>query len=183
MTLREREVQPRRRGRSTTPQTLAIDIVRDDPNAPRGRQKARWKAQVREDEDLLEVVLDGVCDHVFVLADNYLARRQSRGATRSRTTEQQQQSELRAIRFAQQLRTKLFECTAENGKKIGRLTDKELEQLEQQNTTRANLYHQLRKRMRGRKTVRECWDVDAFSKIAGKLAPVTELKKLFGTRR
>jgi len=29
----------------------------------------------------------------------------------------------------------------------------------------------------------EAWDVDAFAKIAGKLGPLNELKKLFGARR
>jgi len=157
--------------------------VRDDPDAPRGRQKARWKAQVREDEDLLEMVLDSVCDHAFVLADKYLARQQTRGATRSRVSEEQQQNERRALRLTEQLRLKLFKFKAENGKEIGNLTDKDLEKLERENTVRANLYRQLRKRMRGRKTVRECWDVDSFNTIVGKLNPLNELRKVFGARR
>src|SRR5262249_20410229 len=138
--------------------------------------KARWVRQVRDDDDLLEAVLDKAGEHAITIALSHLERQQRR---QQPSAPLDQQTELRAIRVVTEMRLKLFKLTAENGKEIGDLTGKDLERLEHANTSRANLYRQLRKRTTGKKTVRETWDVDSFSNISDKLGPLKEVSKLF----
>lgn len=178
MSLREREVQRRRKQRDITPQDLAVDIVKDEPDANDATLAARWVRQVRDDSDLLEAALATAGHHAVVVARGQWERQQRR-LGRAATAEVDQRAQLRTVRAAAEMRIKLFKLKAENGKEVGALTGKELEQLETANAGRANIYRLLRKRVTGGKTVRQAWDVDSFGAIAGKLGQLAMLNKLF----
>src|SRR5262249_19878759 len=59
MTIREGEVQSRRRRlhESTSLTSLAIEVVRDDPETSDAKLVRRWVVRVQDDDDLLEACL------------------------------------------------------------------------------------------------------------------------------
>lgn len=183
MTTRENE-RPGERGHKQKPTTLtelAIEIVKDDPEASDTKLRRRWVRQVEDDEDLRNDCLEAQAAHEIKIARNTVAREKTK--TKAKTSGSRQRQQKITAQFEEvivEARRTLFDLTAENGKKIRELTGNELERLETNNATRAKLYHELRKRVKGNEVVGDVLDDKKFTTIMSKIGDVQELSKLFG---
>jgi hypothetical protein len=184
MTIRENE-RPRQRARTSTSLTdLAVEIVRDDPEASDGKLARRWAVRVQDDDELLAACLKEQGARAIAIARSLINHEQIEEENVGVTSVKQHKRRKKAAaavlsRAAVEVRKTLFNLVAENGKKIRDLTGDELDKLESSNVARANLYRELRKQVKGDQIVGEVLDDEHFKRIVDHIGDVKELVELF----
>jgi hypothetical protein len=84
---------------------LAIDIVKDHPNASDKRLVRRWMAKVEEDKELLAAALEHQGQHAITLARRYWARRMGKSdEARAQAQRRKQEMEARVAKSVAKMR-------------------------------------------------------------------------------
>src|SRR6266511_2091105 len=147
MSIRENEVRSRRPRKDITLTELAIEVVRDEPEASNPRLAHRMAAQVESDRSLLDLMLENGCLHEIVLARNALEKEQERAKAGTKKkevlTKKQAGAKATASKHAARMRVAMVNFVAENGKQVLDLTGNDLLKLKTDNATRFNLYREL----------------------------------------
>jgi hypothetical protein len=167
---------------------LALEIVRDDPKATNSRLARRLAAQIEADRELLDLVIQPRAEHEVVLVRNYLEKQSNGGGGRDRARKDKKdrkdkdkdQAKAMGKKQVLQLGKTIFNLVAENGKRVGALSGKELDTLDASNASRSGFYRALRRHVKDDDAiVEETLGAEQLSAIFQRLGDVTQYTKHF----
>jgi hypothetical protein len=144
------------------------------------RCKCGWAAQVENDRSLLDECLEAQGHHAIVIARNTIEREERKGKSGRAAKAARKERVVKSVaKVVTKMRTRILALKAENGKLIRDLTGFELVELETKNASRATLYRELSKKVKGKQIVGDVLDDEKFSLVVDRIGDIRKLVRVF----
>jgi hypothetical protein len=158
VTIRESEATRRVSRKADDLYELALEVLKDDPDATDKKLVSRMASQVESDDDLREQAIRAQCVHELRIARNHWQKLAAAGGKKKKEKQQRKKKDrdeqnALASKLVLKFAGQILGFIAENGKAIRDLNGYELVELRTHNGRRTALYDELCKRVKGEQIV------------------------------